>query len=166
MNLLSQNDGQPFLELDLANNAYHRPDRVSLYVLGSTPLFWQHMDDPLIPHLSLVHKYPQCFDRIRIDRGAIRFVLSGAALMVPGLTSPGGRLPDPSVKEDDKEANDGYGGKELQAGDIVVVEAEGKDNACLVGVLKMSTKDMKEKKKGVGLENGHYLGDGLWNLSL
>ncbi|THX13721.1 hypothetical protein D6D13_03600 [Aureobasidium pullulans] len=142
------------------------PDRVSLYVLGSTPLFWQHMDDPLIPHLYLVHKYPQCFDRIRIDRGAIRFVLSGAALMVPGLTSSGGRLPDPSVKEDDKEANDGYGGKELQAGDIVVVEAEGKENACLVGVLKMSTKDMKEKKKGVGLENGHYLGDGLWNLSL
>jgi PUA domain protein len=124
------------------------------------------MDDPLIPHLSLVHKYPQCFDRIRIDRGAIRFVLSGAALMVPGLTSPGGRLPDPSVSEDDKEANDGYGGKELQAGDIVVVEAEGKASACLVGVLKMSTKDMKEKKKGVGLENGHYLGDGLWNLSL
>ena len=86
--------------------------------------------------------------------------------MVPGLTSPGGRLPDPSISEDDKEANDGYGGKELQAGDIVVVEAEGKESACLVGVLKMSTKDMKEKKKGVGLENGHYLGDGLWNLSL
>ena len=86
--------------------------------------------------------------------------------MVPGLTSPGGRLPDPSVGEDDKEAKDGYGGKELQAGDIVVVEAEGKENACLVGVLKMGTKDMKEKKKGVGLENGHYLGDGLWNLSL
>jgi PUA domain protein len=159
------------LALDLVypytnNTINNRPDRVSLYVLGSTPLFWQHMDDPLIPHLSLVHKYPQCFDRIRIDRGAIRFVLSGAALMVPGLTSPGGRLPDPSISEDDKEANDGYGGKELQAGDIVVVEAEGKECACLVGVLKMSTKDMKEKKKGVGLENGHYLGDGLWNLAL
>ncbi|KAH0362905.1 hypothetical protein KCU89_g19074, partial [Aureobasidium melanogenum] len=51
-------------------------------------------------------------------------------------------------------------------GDIVVVEAEGKENACLVGVLKMGTKEMKDKKKGVGLENGHYLGDGLWNLSL
>lgn len=124
------------------------------------------MDDPFIPHLSLIHKYPQCFSRIRIDRGAIRFVLSGATLMVPGLTSPGGRLPDPSVKDDDTSANDGYGGTELKAGDIVVVEAEGKDTACMVGVLKMSTKEMKEKKKGVGIENGHYLGDGLWKLEL
>lgn len=86
--------------------------------------------------------------------------------MVPGLTSPGGRLPDPAVKADDTSANDGYGGTELNAGDIVVVEAEGKETACMVGVLKMSTKEMKDKKKGVGIENGHYLGDGLWKLDL
>lgn len=143
-----------------------RPDRVQLYVNGSTPLFWQHMDDPIIPHLTLVHKYPQCFSRIRIDRGAIRFVLSGAALMVPGLTSPGGRLPDPSVKEDDTTANDGYGGREFEAGEVVAVEAEGKEAACMIGVLKVGTKEMKEKKKGPGIENGHYLGDGLWKLDL
>ena len=129
-------------------------------------MFWQHMDDPIIPHLTIVHKYPQCFSRIRIDRGAIRFVLSGAALMVPGLTSPGGRLPDPAVKEDDTTGNDGYGGRELEAGEVVVVDAEGKENACLVGVLKMGTKEMKEKKKGPGIENGHYLGDGLWKMHL
>ena len=86
--------------------------------------------------------------------------------MAPGLTSPGGRLPDPSVKEDDKESNDGYGGRELEAGEVVVVEAEGKENACMVGTLKMGTKEMKEKKKGVGIEAGHYLGDGLWKLNL
>ena len=142
------------------------PDRVSLYVLGSIPLFFQHMDDPLTPHLSLVHKYPQCFPRIRIDRGAIRFVLSGAALMAPGLTSPGGRLPDPSVKGDDTKGNDGYGGRDLEAGEIVVVDAEGKENACMVGPLSVGTKEMKEKKKGPAIENGHYLGDGLWKLNL
>jgi PUA domain protein len=136
------------------------PDRVSLYCLGSTPLFWQHMDDPIIPHLTVVHKYPQCFNRIRIDRGAIRFVLSGAALMVPGLTSPGGRLPGDGGEEYEN------GGQEIEAGDVVVVDAEGKENACMVGVLKMGTKEMKEKKKGPGIENGHYVGDGLWKLEL
>ena len=145
---------------------FFRPDRVQLYVLGSTPLFWQHMDDPIIPHLKIVHKYPQCFNHIRIDRGAIRFVLSGAALMVPGLTSPGGRLPDPAVNEDDTEANDGYGGRELDAGEVVVVDAEGKEEACMIGVLKVSTKEMREKKKGPGIEGGHYVGDGLWKLAL
>jgi PUA domain protein len=47
-----------------------------------------------------------------------------------------------------------------------VVEAEGKEHPCLIGVLKMGTKEMKEKKKGVGIENGHYVGDGLWKLDL
>ena len=116
----------------------------------------------MIPHLKVIHKYPWAFPRIRIDRGAIRFVLSGATLMVPGLTSPGGRLPG------DEEAGEEYGngGEELEAGEVVVVEAEGKETACLVGVLTMGTKEMREKKKGPGIENGHYVGDGLWKLDL
>lgn len=32
--------------------------------------------------------------RVRVDRGAIKFVLSGANIMCPGLTSKGGALED------------------------------------------------------------------------
>ncbi|MCJ1227164.1 translation machinery-associated protein 20 [Toensbergia leucococca] len=128
------------------------PDRVSLYALGNEPLFWQHMDDPLIPHLRVVHAFPTCFSRIGIDRGAIRFVLSGATLMAPGLTSTGGRLPEAEGK--------------LEEGEVVVIEAEGKEEACLVGQLRMGTEEIREKKKGVVMDGGHFLGDGLWNLSI
>ncbi|GME25471.1 pua domain-containing protein [Neofusicoccum parvum] len=141
------------------------PDRVSLYALNNVPLFYQHMDDPLIPHLSLVHKYPACFKRVRIDRGAIRFVLSGASLMAPGLTSPGGRLPNAEAPKDNDEIIR-YGSEDIPAGEVVVVEAEGKDNACLVGPLKLGTSDIKSKKKGVAMDQGHFLGDGLWKMSL
>lgn len=144
------------------SQSYRPEQRVSLYTLPGKPLFYQKMDDPLIPHLRLVHQYPQCFNRIRIDRGAIRFVMSGATLMVPGLTSKGGRLPDPDASEEDSI----YGKEDLQPGAIVVVEAEGKDHACLVGPLKMGTKEMKDKKKGVAMDDGHYIGDGLWRLHL
>lgn len=89
-------------------------------------------------------------------------MLSGATLMVPGLTSAGGRLPG---EEEGDEVQWG-GGKELEAGEVVVVDAEGKENACMIGVLKMGTKEMKEKKKGVGIEGGHFVGDGLWKLDL
>lgn len=140
----------------------HSPDRVSLYALHSTPLFFQHMDDAIMPHLTLVHRYPDAFHRVRIDRGAIRFVLSGATLMAPGLTSPGGRLPDPSAKE----AEYRYGKEELSKGDVVVVEAEGKEHACMVGTLSVGTEEMKKVKKGGAVDAGHYLGDGLWKLSL
>ena len=108
------------------------------------------MDDPIIPHLKVVHQFPDAFTKLRIDRGAIRFVLSGATLMAPGLTSPGGRLPE---KEE-----------EVKEGDVVVIGAEGKEEACLVGMLKMGSEEMRQKKKGVVMDSGHYLGDGLWKM--
>ena len=78
------------------------------------------------------------------------------------MTSKGGRLPG------DEEAGEEYGneGKELEEGDVVVVDAEGKENACMVGVLKMGSQQMKEQKKGIAIENGHFVGDGLWKLDL
>ena len=72
--------------------------------------------------------------------------------MAPGLTSAGGRLP---VEE-----------AELKEGDVAVVQAEGKEEACLVGQLRMGTEEIKEKKKGVVMDSGHYLGDGLWKVSI
>jgi PUA domain protein len=32
--------------------------------------------------------------QVQVDRGAIKFVMSGANIMCPGLTSPGGKLPE------------------------------------------------------------------------
>ncbi|KAL1979250.1 hypothetical protein VTN96DRAFT_6402 [Rasamsonia emersonii] len=133
-------------------DAVKLPDRATLYTIDTNPLFFQPFDGPLIPHLRLLHAFPDALPRLRVDRGAIRFVLSGAALMAPGLTSPGGWLPD-------KE-------HALEAGQVVAVGAEGKEEICLVGPLKMGTEEMKEKKKGVVMDEGHYLGDGLWRLHL
>lgn len=72
--------------------------------------------------------------------------------MAPGLTSTGGRLPD--------------GEGQLREGDVAVVEAEGKEEACLVGQLRMGTEEIREKKKGVVMDAGHFLGDGLWKVSI
>ncbi|KAL8847696.1 MAG: hypothetical protein Q9221_007257 [Calogaya cf. arnoldii] len=144
------------------------PDRVTLYALDSHPLFYQHMDDPITPHLRIVHQFPHAFSRVRIDRGAIRFVLSGATLMAPGLTSEGGRLPNGKTSEGEggKEGDKRYEGRDLEEGEIVVVEAEGKEEACMIGQLRVGTREIKEKKKGVVIDSGHYLGDGLWRMEL
>jgi len=157
-----------------------------------------------------VHRYPTLFPSVRIDRGAIRFVLSGATLMAPGLTSKGGRLPfprepparpvpaqtateesgpapasadggaevggDDEADADDEDCakmtrveipadEDGRWGRELEQGEPVVIMAEGKTEACAVGVLAMGTREVKEKGKGPVVEEAHYLGDGLWRLS-
>ncbi|KAH6635682.1 hypothetical protein B0J18DRAFT_487729 [Chaetomium sp. MPI-SDFR-AT-0129] len=103
------------------------PDRVLLYVIEGHPLVYQQDNNGvLLPHLRLVHRFPQCFPTIRIDRGAIRFVLSGATLMAPGLTSKGGRLPIP-VDRDAVAAAAGGGNEAKKASDGGDDEEEGEE---------------------------------------
>lgn len=79
--------------------------------------------------------------------------------MAPGITSDGGRLPG-----DDGEEW-GVGGEHLEKGAPVVVAAEGKEEACAVGLLTVGTKEVEEVGKGPVVEDAHYLGDGLWRLN-
>jgi PUA domain protein len=60
----------------------------------------------------------------QVDKGAIKFVLSGANIMCPGLTSPGGKM-TPCEKNQ-----------------IVVITAEGKHHALAIGQTKLSTNEM------------------------
>lgn len=68
---------------------------------------------------------PDMMHKVQVDRGAIKFVLSGANIMCPGLTSPGGKIDE-----------------ELEANTPVAIYAEGKVHACAVGYTVMSTADM------------------------
>lgn len=124
-------------------------NKISLYAIGNEILFIQHFDDDLVPALRLVHKYPHVFPSIRVDRGAIKFVLGGANIMCPGLTSKGAELPEAPGHE---------------KGQVVAIYAENKDHAIAVGELTMSTEDIKSINKGIGVNLINYLGDGLWNI--
>ncbi|XP_016163287.1 malignant T-cell-amplified sequence 1 isoform X2 [Arachis ipaensis] len=104
-------------------------------------------DGPYMPTLRLLHQYPNIMKKLQVDRGAIRFVLSGANIMCPGLTSPGGALDE-----------------EVEAESPVAVMAEGKQHALAIGFTKMSAKDIKAINKGIGVDNLHYLNDGLWKM--
>ncbi len=71
-------------------------------------------------------------------------------MMCPGLTSKGGYLPPADAS--------------LPAGTPVAIFAEGKEHAVGVGLLKLSTEDIKKVNKDVGVETVHYLGDDLWAI--
>lgn len=108
-------------------------------------LFFKQRDGPYMPTLRLLHKYPHMLPKLQVDKGAIKFVLSGANIMCPGLTSPGARMEE-SVSENS----------------VVAIMAEGKEHALCVGLTQLSTEDISRVNKGVGVENVHYLCDGLW----
>lgn len=49
-------------------------------------------------HPTLLITDPNILPKLQVDKGAIKFVLSGANVMCPGLTSPGAKM-DESVPE-------------------------------------------------------------------
>merc|ERR1712002_429865 len=109
-------------------------------------LFFKQRDVPWYPTLRLLHKYPFILPKMQVDKGAIRFILSGANIMCPGLTSAGAKMTESPEKT------------------MVAVTAEGKEHAIAIGVTKMSTTKILEVNKGIGIENIHYLNDGLWHM--
>ncbi|CAK0773268.1 hypothetical protein CVIRNUC_004047 [Coccomyxa viridis] len=121
------------------------PDRVQVIAVNGIPLFFAQRDDVWFPTLRLLHQYPDMMPKLRVDTGAIKFVLSGANIMCPGLTSKGATMHN-----------------EVDAESPVAIFAENKDHAIAVGLTKMSTKDIREINKDIGVENVHYLNDGLW----
>ncbi|KDE09387.1 hypothetical protein MVLG_00293 [Microbotryum lychnidis-dioicae p1A1 Lamole] len=125
-------------------------EHISILALNGEPLFFQHFDGPYYPTLKVLHKYPEMLPKVGVDRGAIKFVLSGANIMCPGLTSPTAFLP-PS------EAN-------IPVGHPVAVHAYGKEEALAIGLTAMSTDDIRSINKNMGVENVTYLGDDLWKV--
>ncbi|KAL6058254.1 Pseudouridine synthase and archaeosine transglycosylase (PUA) domain-containing protein [Balamuthia mandrillaris] len=123
-------------------------NHVNLIMVNHFILFFNIRDGPYYPTLRLLHKYPDLLPKFQVDKGAIRFVLSGANIMCPGLTSPGGRMDD------------------VPTDSIVAIFAEGKENPLAIGLTKMSTEEIRTTNKGIGVDNIHYLNDGLWNLKL
>lgn len=124
------------------------PGHLGMVVVDSEPLFFNNRDGVYFPTLRLLHKYPLMMNRLRVDRGAIKFVLSGANIMCPGLTSAGATMHDDVPEET-----------------AVAIYAEGKEHAVAIGITTMSTEEMRTTNKGIGVELMHSLNDGLWKVT-
>ncbi|GLE07100.1 hypothetical protein PINS_up016969 [Pythium insidiosum] len=106
-------DVEPYMELLLPKKApmvvAKCLDHVQIVLHEGEPLFFCQRDGPFMPTLRVLHKVPHIMKWVRADKGAIPFVLSGANVMCPGLTSKGGEIPE-----------------DLPAGTPVAIMAEGK----------------------------------------
>ena len=98
-------------------------DRLNFVVVDGEPVFYRQRDGPYFPTLRVLHKYPNLMPRVQVDKGAIKYVFSGANIMCPGIMI-------------------GLVAGELPVGAPVAVFAEGKEHALAVGVMKMSTEEM------------------------
>jgi PUA domain protein len=77
-----------------------------------------------MPTLRLFHKFPVFLPKQQVDKGAIRFVLSGANIMCPGLTSKGAFMTP------------------VERGTVVAIMAEDKENCMAIGITTLSSDGM------------------------
>ena len=116
--------------------------------IENEPLFFQQRGMPWVPTIRFLHRYPGIMKKVTVDKGAIRFVMRGANIMCVGITSPGGDLPDG-----------------LEKGDPVSIHAEGKDLPFAVGIMVMSSEEIREVNEGYAVSHIHVIEDGLWNAT-
>lgn len=111
---------------------------------SAEPLFFNIRDGPYCPTLRLLAKYPLLLPRMCVDDGAIRHVMQGADVMVPGLKSTRAAMDDVPKKT------------------VVGIYGGSKEHPLAVGLALMATSTIRTVDKGVGIETWHYLTDGLW----
>mmetsp|Transcript_20429 Transcript_20429/g.37981 ORF Transcript_20429/g.37981 Transcript_20429/m.37981 type:complete len:183 (-) Transcript_20429:53-601(-) len=107
------------------------------------PLFFNQREGPFYPTLRLLHRAGSFMEKITVDIGAVKPLITGAELMCPGILK------------------DGLG--DFPANTPVQIMAVGKTLPFAIGITKMSSEDIRETNNGVGVEILHTLGDGLWS---
>mmetsp|Transcript_11385 Transcript_11385/g.11705 ORF Transcript_11385/g.11705 Transcript_11385/m.11705 type:complete len:98 (-) Transcript_11385:56-349(-) len=94
--------------------------------------------------MRLLLEYPFLLPSCQVDKGAIKFVIGGANIMCPGITSPGGVLP------------------QVGKNSTIAIKCEGKENPLAIGYTVMTADEMKTVNKGIGIEMITYIGDEIW----
>lgn len=98
-------------------------------------------DDLPVPVIPAVKKYGLKSRYVEVDEGAIKFILKGADVMLPGIVDADGE-----IKKDQP----------------VWVKGEGYPAVLATGVALVDGEEMKRGGKGKAVKNLHHIGDKLW----
>ena len=113
---------------------------VELIALDNLPVLLV-LDKELIPTIAIVKiAGPNSLPRVVVDEGAVKHLINGADVMVPGIV----------------EASD------FSIGDIVAVWDPKVTNPLVIGRALMSSDEIRGSKKGRAIKNLHHVGDKAW----
>ena len=114
----------------------------NVIVVNGTPMFFLH-EDKIVPTIkSLMNN--QCLKSATVDMGAVKFVVAGADIMRPGITS----------------FDEG-----ISKGDMVAVKEVSHGKILAVGIALFSSEEMKSISSGKAVKNLHWVGDTIWNTA-
>ncbi len=117
-------------------------DNFIMVFINSKPLFFYH-NERIIPTLKFLLEN-MAMKKVIVDMGAVKFVVSGADIMRPGIV------------EIDKDIEEGE--------PIAVVDVNNK-KPLSVGIALYSSQDMQELESGKAVKNIHYIGDKIFSVT-
>ena len=115
-----------------------KDDKYSFILVNSVTRYFYY-DGQLVPFLK--NFSPQRLRDVKVDKGAIKFVVGGADIMRPGI-----------VEVD----------KDIKQGEVVRVVEEIHGKGIALGIALVSGKEMEKSESGKMVKNIHYVGDNIW----
>lgn len=117
-------------------------ETTKIILLNKQPAFF-YRSEKLIPHLKLLQAHPNLLKKIVVDMGAVKFMVSGADVMRPGII--------------DIEAG-------ISKDDLVVVVDVTNRKPLAVGIALFNSEEMQAMTSGKVIKNIHYVGDEIWRI--
>ncbi|MEA3515130.1 MAG: DUF1947 domain-containing protein [Nanoarchaeota archaeon] len=108
--------------------------------INSKPFFFYH-NGKIIPTLKFLLEN-MAMKKVVVDMGAVKFVISGADIMRPGIV----------------EIDEG-----IEEGEPIAVVDVNNNKPLSVGIALYSSQDMQELDSGKAVKSIHYIGDQIWD---
>jgi len=116
---------------------------IRMILIDGEPCFVFH-ENKIVFTLHGIKKYKPQKNFVVVDMGAVKFVTSGADVMVPGIVDA-----DKDIAENDQ----------------VWICDENHHKPLAVGIAIMTGEQMIQEEKGKAIRTIHYVGDRLWNFA-
>jgi PUA domain protein len=115
-----------------------------IILVNKQPWFFYY-GEKLVPTLKLLQTHPELLKHIMVDMGAVKFMVSGADVMRPGIKE----IPETLEKED-----------------FVVIVDQNNKKPLAVGVAQLNFEEMQKATSGKVIKNIHYVGDEIWKFEV
>lgn len=117
-------------------------ERDNIIYVDKVPSFFKH-ENKIIPTLKVLKKF-SVLPSVRIDEGAVRFLIKGADMMRPGIVEF----------------------EEFAKGQIISVKGPGAEIPLGVGEALFDSKEAINLNSGKIIKIIHFTGDHIWSASL
>lgn len=115
------------------------------FVIKDKKIWFFQWKNQFLPSIHCLRESKLLAHKVVVDVGAIKFVLNGADIMLPGIV---------------------YFDEIIEKGDFVVIREEKADTIIAVGISLISHKDFSKTNKGKAIRVINHLKDEIWNFRL